>query len=67
MNLLTSARAQNDNRPTAPLRSPKRVMRLERLGAAFPTRLSFMRTLIRDLNRAGARIDRPVWEIDADG
>ena len=67
MSLLTSARAQNDNRPTAPLRSPKRVMRLERLGAAFPTRLSFMRTLIRDLNRAGARIDRPVWEIDADG
>ena len=67
MNLLMAARAQNDNRPTAPLRSPKRVMRLERLGAAFPTRLSFMRTLIRDLHRAGACISRPVWEIDADG
>ena len=26
-----------------------------------------MRTLIRDLNRAGATIDRPVWDIDAEG
>ena len=67
MNLLAAARAQNDNRPTALLRPPEVVMRLERLGAAFPSRLSFMRTLIRDLNRAGASVDRPVWELDADG
>ena len=65
MNLLTSARAQNDNRPTAPLRSPKRVMRLERLGAAFPTRLSFMRTLIRDLNRAAEAV-ATLGELDRD-
>ena len=59
--------AENDNHPLASLRPPETVMRLERMGAAFPTRLSFMRTLIRDLNRAGAVIDRPVWDIDAHG
>ncbi|MGB1147339.1 MAG: hypothetical protein ACPG4M_05550 [Alphaproteobacteria bacterium] len=31
------------------LRSPDLVMRLERLGSAFPTRLSFGRSLIRTL------------------
>jgi hypothetical protein len=59
--------AENDNHPLASLRPPETVMRLARLGAAFPTRLSFMRTLIRDLHHAGAIIDRPVWQIDAQG
>ncbi len=59
--------AENDNLPLSGLRLPETVMRLERMGASFPTRLSFMRTLIRDLNRAGAEIDRPVWDINAEG
>ncbi|MEX3010714.1 hypothetical protein [Hoeflea sp. TYP-13] len=50
-----------------PLRAPDDVMRLERLGAFYPTRLSFMRTLIRRLNRDQARVSRPVWEIDDEG
>ena len=29
-------------------RPPERVMRLERLGASYPTRLSFMRSLLRE-------------------
>jgi len=50
-----------------PLRPPAEVMRLKRLGAFFPTRLSFLRVLTRRLSDEGARLSRPVWEIDADG
>ncbi|MFT5061326.1 MAG: hypothetical protein ACI9AX_001655, partial [Polaromonas sp.] len=35
--------------PTRALRDPNLVMRLDRLGASFPTRLSFMRRLLRAL------------------
>ena len=34
-----------------PLREPKTVMKLDRLGAMFPTRMSFMRTLLRNLSQ----------------
>ncbi|MEM9030046.1 MAG: hypothetical protein AAGC70_16910 [Pseudomonadota bacterium] len=49
------------------LRPPEQVMRLSRMGAFYPTRLSFMRKLIRRLNREQAVVSRPVWEIDVDG
>lgn len=49
------------------LRPPAEVMRLARLGAFFPTRLSFLRTLIRRLHRERAVVTRPVWRIDGDG
>lgn len=42
-------------------------MRLERMGAAFPTRLSFLPTLLRALHAENAQVTRPVWEIDKDG
>lgn len=42
-------------------------MRLERMGAFHPTRLSFMRILIRRLNSDSARVSRQLWEFDADG
>lgn len=42
-------------------------MRLARIGSFFPTRLSFMRSLIRRLNAQQSRVTRPVWEIDAEG
>ena len=32
--------------PKVPLRSPDTVMRLARMGSMFPTRLSFLRTLM---------------------
>ena len=51
----------------APLRDPAAVMRLSRMGAFHPTRLSFKRTLIRRLNREQATVTRPVWEIDDEG
>ncbi|NNK77160.1 MAG: hypothetical protein HKP40_00470, partial [Litoreibacter sp.] len=53
--------------PQVPLRSPSEVMRLSRMGAMFPTRLSFLRTLMRKLAADGAQVTRPVWEIDAQG
>lgn len=56
------------HQPRAPeLRPPGRVMRLSRMGAAHPTRLSFMRRLIRRLHAEGAAVSRPLWEMDADG
>lgn len=42
-------------------------MRLSRMGAAFPTRLSFLRTLMRALRDDQSEVTRPVWEIDAKG
>jgi len=49
------------------LRPPDQVMRLSRMGSFFPTRLSFMRSLLRRLSAEGATVTRPVWEIDAEG
>ena len=37
------------------------------MGAFFPTRLSFMRVLIRKLAAEKAKVTRPVWEMDSDG
>ena len=53
--------------PQAALRDPDEVMRLSTMGAFFPTRLSFMRTLIRRLSRENTQVTRPVWEIDENG
>ena len=51
----------------APLRSPQQLMRLDRLGASHPTRLSFAPALLRRIEREGWRVTRPVWAIDAQG
>ncbi|MDQ0512630.1 hypothetical protein [Ancylobacter amanitiformis] len=53
--------------PALALRAPDEVMRLECLGASHPTRLSFLRTLMRRAAREGWRFTRPLWEIDAEG
>lgn len=42
-------------------------MRLARLGSAHPTRLSFLRQLLRRVTDEGWRFDRPLWEVDAQG
>ncbi|MBL8893167.1 MAG: hypothetical protein JNJ53_01120 [Rhizobiales bacterium] len=49
------------------LRPPQEVMRLSRMGAAFPTRLSFMRSLIRRIGQEKWAFDRVVWDLDASG
>lgn len=48
-------------------RHPDRVMSLAHLGAAQPTRLSFLRRLMDDLAQLNAHVSRPVWEIDSSG
>ena len=42
-------------------------MRLDRLGAAHPTRLSFLRTLIRRATRERWRVRRARWDLDDAG
>ncbi len=49
------------------MRDPRKVMRLERLGAFFPTRLSFMRTLVRMMARERWRFERTACDWDDDG
>ena len=53
--------------PPVPLRSPETVMRLARLGAMHPSRLSFARVMLRRVAEDGWRISRPIWRIDPAG
>ncbi len=53
--------------PQVALRRPDRVMRLDRMGASHPTRLSFMRQLIRTLNSTQVNVSRELWEFDPRG
>jgi hypothetical protein len=48
-------------------RPPGEVMRLDRMGCSHPTRLSFLRQLLRRIEAEGWVFDRPVWEMDAHG
>jgi hypothetical protein len=48
-------------------RPPAEVMRLDRMGCSHPTRLSFLRQLLRRIEAEGWVFDRPVWEMDARG
>lgn len=48
-------------------RQPAEVMRLGRMGCSHPTRLSFLRQLLRRIEAEGWVFDRPVWEMDAHG
>jgi len=48
-------------------RDPAEVMRLNRLGQAHPTRLSFLRVLLRRMQAENWTFDRPVFDIDARG
>ena len=53
--------------PMVPLRPASEVMRLKRMGAFFPSRLSFLPTLLRRLAGEKVRVTRPVWAMDAGG
>ncbi|MFL4470441.1 hypothetical protein ACERZ8_11340 [Tateyamaria armeniaca] len=52
---------------TLPLRPPGEVMRLARMGAMMPTRLSFLRVLVRRLCAERAVITRVHWDMTPDG
>ncbi len=49
------------------LRSPRKVMRLDRLGSFFPSRLSFMRTLIRMIVQEKWRFEKALSDWDDNG
>lgn len=48
-------------------RDPDQVMRLTRLGAAHPMRLSFLRVLLRRMETEGWRLGRVLFDLDARG
>lgn len=48
-------------------RDPAQVMQLSRLGLGHPTRLSFLRTLLRTMQKDQWRFDRSVFDLDNDG
>jgi hypothetical protein len=50
-----------------PLRPPEQVMRLERMGARFQTRLSFMRAVLRRLREEHWTIEQSQADWDDDG
>ncbi|WP_415921266.1 hypothetical protein [Tateyamaria sp. SN6-1] len=50
-----------------PLRAPQDVMRLSRMGVMMPTRLSFLRVLVRRLCQEQAQITRLHWQVCDDG
>ena len=58
---------QHTHTPIAFYRLPSQVMRLSRMGSAHPTRLSFLRILLRRVGAEGWQFDRPVWDIDDKG
>ena len=49
------------------LRQPSEIMNLERMGCCFPTRLSFMRVLIRKLINNKSKVNTHIWEMDKNG
>ncbi|MBR9864792.1 MAG: hypothetical protein GYB24_15240, partial [Rhodobacteraceae bacterium] len=49
------------------MRPAAEVMRLARMGCGHPTRLSFLRVMLRRLERSDWQVDRPVWKVDANG
>jgi len=48
-------------------RPTSQVMRLARMGSSHPTRLSFLRVMLRRLQAGDWHCDRPVWEMDGNG
>ncbi|WP_147108631.1 hypothetical protein [Tateyamaria sp. syn59] len=53
--------------PHVPLRPPETVLRLARMAQMMPTRLSFLRVLVRRLCAEHATITRPVWDMSPEG
>ncbi len=49
------------------IRAPSEVMRLEQMGCCFPTRLSFMRILMRKLINNKSNIKIHIWKMNQNG
>jgi hypothetical protein len=64
---MTGAQASAASDAGLELRPPSTVMRLSRMGAFHPTRISFMRSLLRRIAAEDWRLSRPVFDLDAEG
>lgn len=53
--------------PNVALRTPATVMRLDRMGAAHPMRLSFLRILLRRAKAENWHFSRSEWNVDENG
>lgn len=53
--------------PMVGLRTPATVMRLDRMGAAHPMRLSFLRILLRRAQKENWQFTRPEWKVNQQG
>jgi hypothetical protein len=65
--MAASADLDTAQRPAVSPRPPSTVMRLERMGSFFPSRLSFMPTLLRRLRDDAWTIERGENALDAEG
>ena len=52
---------------TVGLRDPEQVMRLDRMGSFHQSRLSFMRVLLRRMQRESWTFERPQFDVDHNG
>lgn len=43
------------------------TMTLRHMGTAYPSRISFLRVMVRALHAQGSPVERPLWEIDSEG
>lgn len=66
MNLIHASNESIDI-TTQSLRNPDVVMNAERLGAMHQTRISFVRTLLRKIDREKWTLSTHLWELDAQG
>ena len=48
-------------------RPPSEVATLDKMGSCFPTRLSFMRILMRKLAKNKSKISTHLWKMDKNG
>ena len=65
--LFERAWTPRDDGHEVPPRPATKVCRLERMGAAFPTRLSFMRLLLRRMRKEHWSIERPKFALNDEG
>ena len=62
-----SSQTHSELMPQLALRPPELIMRLERIGSFFPTRLSFLRSLLRKLADEGVGVKRTAIDLDDQG
>lgn len=65
--LLINDSQNNDNSDAVSFRTPDVVMHSERLGAMHQTRISFVRTLLRKIDKENWALSKHLWDLDDDG